>query len=191
MRRFAIIPGIIFLLATILTGCGGGSSSNKNAVTSVTVIPTSLSLNAGDVAQLTASAQNSSNTAVSATFTFSSSNPNLVTVSSSGLVCGGVWDTNFIVCNGKNSGGTPVSGSATVTVTASGVTSSPVTVAVHPKVTSVFVDPVAGCTSSTQTQQFTAHACSALVTPHDSTGPCAPSASEVTSQVGSFTWGTV
>src|SRR5215471_6513327 len=104
MRRFAIISGIIFLLGTILTGCGGGSKSNNNAVTSVVVIPTTLSLNDGDVAQLTATAQNSSGNAVTATFTYSSSNPNVITVSSSGLVCGGVWDTSFIVCNGKSSG---------------------------------------------------------------------------------------
>ncbi|HEY6968494.1 MAG TPA: Ig-like domain-containing protein [Candidatus Angelobacter sp.] len=191
MRRFAIIPGIIFLLGTILTGCGGGSKPVNNAVTTVTVTPTSLSLNDGDVVQLTATAQNSAGTAVTATFTFNSSNPNLVTVSSSGLVCGGVWDTNFIVCNGKNGAGTPVSGTTTLTVTASGVTSSPVTVAVHPKVSSVVVDPVAGCTSRTLTQQFTGHACSAQVLPHDSSGPCAPNASEVTSQIGAFSWGTV
>ena len=190
MRRFAIIPGIIFLLATMLVGCGGGSSSNNNAVSTVTVSPTSLSLNAGDVAQITASAQNSSNTTVSANFTFSSSNPNLITISNSGLVCGGVWDANFIVCNGKDSSGNPVSGTANVTATASGVTSSPVAVAVHPKVSTVVVDPVAGCTSSTQTQQFTAHACSPI-TPHDVSGPCAPNASEVTSKVGTFSWGTV
>ena len=191
MRRFAIIPGIIFLLGTILTGCGGGSKPTNNAVTTVVVTPTSLSLNDGDVVQLTATAQNSSGTAVSATFTYSSSNPSLVTVSSSGLVCGGVWDTSFIVCNGKNGAGTPVSGTATITVTASGVSSSPVTASVHPKVSSIVVDPVAACTSSTLTQQFTGHACSALVIPHDSSGPCAPNASEVTSQIGALTWGTV
>ena len=58
-----------------------------------------------------------------------------------------------------------------------GVTSSPVPVAVHPEVTAITVDPVAGCTSSTQTRQFTAHAF------HNAT--------DITSQAGAFTWSVV
>jgi hypothetical protein len=191
MRRFAIIRGLVLFITAALAGCGGGGSSANNVVATVTVSPTSLSLNSGDVAQITATAQNSAKTNVSATFTFNSSNTSLVTVSSSGVVCAGVWDANFIVCNGKDASGNPLSGTANITVTAGGVTSSPTGVSVHPKVTSVMVDPVAGCTSSTQTLQFTAHACSSLATPHDSSGPCAPNAKEITSQVGSLAWTTV
>src|SRR5215510_1089955 len=177
MRRFAIIPGFVLFITAFLAGCGGGGSEPNNTVTKITVIPTTLSLNAGDVTQIAASAQNSAGTTVAATLTFKSSNTNLVTVSTSGLVCGGVWDANFIVCNGKDSIGNPLSGTANITVSSGGITSDPTAVSVHPKVTSVTVDPVAGCTSSTQTKQFTAHAFSG--------------ASDVTSQVGPFFWSTV
>lgn len=190
MRRFAIIPGFILLVTMFVAGCGGGSHTNST-VTQVILSSTSVSLNAGDVVQVTATPENSANSAVSATVTWSSSNTSIVTISSSNgsssaLICGGVWDTSFIVCNGSAATGT-----ANITATASGVTSSPASVTVHPKVSSVVVDPVAGCTSATQTQQFTAHACSAVVVPHDSSGPCAPNAAEITSQIGSFSWATV
>lgn len=190
MRRFAIIPGFILFLAAMLAGCGGHSSSNN--VTQVTISPTALSLNSGDVVQITATANNSAGTTVpNASVTFGTSNSSLATISPSGLVCGGVWDTQFIVCNGDDTSGNPVAGNATVTASAEGVTSAPVPVTVHVKVTSIVVDPVAGCTSTTLTQQFTAHACSSLASPHDSTGPCAPNAKQVSTQIGPFTWGTV
>src|SRR6266404_5575437 len=189
--RSVIICGFTLLLAMVLAGCGSKSSTttNSNQVTSVTVSPNSVSLNAGDVLQVTAIAANSAGSPVTATFTFSSSNVALVTVSPTGLVCGGVWDSAFVVCNGT-SAGSPLSGSATITATGQGVVSSPVSVSIHPKITSIIVDPVAGCTSATQAQPFTAHACSSLVTPHDSTGSCAPNAKDITTAVGPLTWST-
>ncbi len=187
MRSWVGNTGILFICAALLAGCGGVSKPN-NTVTQVTLNPTSLSLASGDVAQISATALNSANAPVAATFTFTSSNTALVTVSPAGLVCGGVWDSSFIVCKGTDSAGNPLSGSATITATAGGVNSTPLTVALHLSVSAVFVDPVAGCTSVKQTQQFTAHACSAAATPHDSSGPCSPNAKEITSQVGAFTW---
>jgi hypothetical protein len=89
-------------------------------------------------------------------------------------VCGGVWDSTFVVCNGTDSLGNPVSGTAIITATAQGVTSGPVNVAVHPSVTSVSVEPVSGCFSIGQTHTFIAHAF------HNAT--------EITSQVGNFSW---
>ncbi len=189
MRRFAIIPGLVFFLAAILAGCGGGSANNS--VTQVALTPTALSLNSGDVVQVTATANNSANAAVSTTFTFNTSNSAIASVSPAGLICAGIWDAAFIVCNGDDASGNPVSGTANITASAQGITSSPTPVTVHVKVTSVVVDPVPGCTSSTQTQQFAAHACSSIATPHDAVGPCAPNAREVTSLTGPFTWGTV
>jgi hypothetical protein len=203
MRRFAIIPGVALLILGALAGCGGHSSSTNttNTVSQVIMSPTSISLNAGDVTTVTATPENSSNGSVTAALTFNSSNTGIATVTppgangqtapNSALICAGVWDSNFINCNGKNSSGNPLSGTANITASAGGVTSSPVVITVHPKVTSVVVDPVAGCTSSTLKQQFTAHACSSLVLPHDSSGPCAPGATEVSSQVGPFIWGTI
>jgi trimeric autotransporter adhesin len=201
MRRFAIILGFLLILVA-LAGCGGHSSTpnTTNTVTQVVISPTAISLNAGDVATITANPENSSNASVIATITFNSSNTSIATATppgangqtgtTSALICAGVWDSNFINCNGKNASGNPISGTANITASAGGVTSSPVVVTVHPKVTSVVVDPVAGCTSSTQKQQFAAHACSSLVLPHDSSGPCAPNATEITSQVGPISWGT-
>lgn len=194
MRRVAVILGFILPIIAVLTGCGGGGNSNT-AITQVILSPTSISMNAGDVIQITAIAEDSSNNAHTANFTFNSSNTSIATIAnsngaSSALICAGVWDTNFINCNGT-SAGVPLTGTANITASASGITSGPAVITVHPKVSSVVVDPVAGCTSTAQTRQFTAHVCSTLVTPHDSSGPCAPNAHEITNVAGPVTWSTV
>ncbi len=178
MHRSAIVTLLILSISGILAGCGGSSNKANNTVTQVILSPTSFSLNSGDVAQIAATAENSANTAVSANFTYASSNTSAVTISNAGLICAGTWDslTNPVVCNGL-SGGNPVTGTSNVTVTAAGIKSSPATVTVHPKITKVTVDPVAGCTSSSQSTQFTAHAFSGV--------------NDVTSQIGQFTWGTL
>ena len=195
MRRFATIPGFILSFIFILAGCGGGSSP-KSTVTQVILSTTTLSMNAGDVVQVSATPEDASKNPVTANVSFSSSNTSVITISNSNgaasaLLCAGVWDSSFIVCNGTNSSGSAISGTANITATASGVTSTPLTITVHPKVTSVVVDAApSGCTSSTHTQQFTAHACSSFVVPHASSGPCAPNAAEITSGIGSFAWST-
>src|SRR5205807_514867 len=96
-----------------------------------------------------------------------------------GLICAGIWDslTTPINCNGF-SGGNGITGTANITVSASGINSTPATVTVHPKITKVTVDAVVpGCVSDTQTTQLTAHAMSGAM--------------DVTSQVGQFNWGAV
>ncbi|HZU32497.1 MAG TPA: hypothetical protein VFB79_15375 [Candidatus Angelobacter sp.] len=175
MQPSAIQTAFLFLLLLItLAGCGGKSSTN-NTVSQVNVSPASVSLVAGQVVQINASAVNATNTPVTTTFTFNSSNTSVASISPAGLVCGGVWDTNFVVCNGNDTSGNPISGTATLTVTAQGITSGPVSVSVHPSVTSVSVDaPSAGCFSVLQTHQFVAHAF------HNQT--------EITSTVGNITW---
>lgn len=169
---------LMILLAGFLAGCGGGSKSANSKVAQVLISPASASLVAGQVLSLSVTAVNSNNSNVPATFTFNSSNTSVATISPSGLVCGGIWDSTFVVCNGTDTLGNPVSGSATITATASGVTSGPVTVAVHPSVTSVSVDPLSGgtCLSAGDTHQFKAHAF------HNGT--------EITNQVGDFSWST-
>jgi hypothetical protein len=130
---------------------------------------------AGQVVTLSASAVNSANTVVSTTFTFNSTNTSIATISPQGSVCAGVWDSAFVVCNGNDAHGSAISGTAIVTATAAGVTSGPVTVAVHPAITSVSVDPVVEpCFSITQTHQFVPHAFN--------------NGTEITSQVGNFSW---
>ncbi|HEY1936361.1 MAG TPA: Ig-like domain-containing protein [Candidatus Angelobacter sp.] len=166
---------LIVLFLTFLTGCGGSSSSSNSTVASVTLTPASISLEAGQVVSITASAVNSANGTLTTTFTFNSSNTAVATVSPAGQVCAGVWDSIFVVCNGLDASQNPISGTATITATANGVTSGPVSVSVHPSVTAITIDPPpSGCFSIAQTHQFVAHAF------HNGT--------EITNQVGNFTW---
>lgn len=197
MRQYAILAGLI-LITLIATGCGG-KGTTTTPVTQVVVTPTGLAMNSGDVAIIVATPEDASNSAVTGnTVTYATSNTALVNVSPTGLVCAGTWDAMFINCNGNNSSGNPVAGNATITASSGGITSAPVPVTVHIKVTSVAVTGPAsgtpatgGCTSVTMTAQFTAHACSSTATPHDASGPCAPDAKDITSQAGQFTWGTI
>lgn len=176
--RAAAGGAAIAIFLVLLAGCGGGSSSGSNStkVAQVVITPATISLVAGQVTGVATAAVNSSNVAVTTTFTFSSSNTTVATVSPAGLVCGGVWDSTFVVCNGNDVHGNPITGTATVTATAGGVTSGPVSVAVHPSITSVTVDGLSSgtCLSVAQTHQFTPHAF------HNGT--------EITGSVGNFLW---
>jgi trimeric autotransporter adhesin len=192
MQFRSVRKGFVLLVAAALAGCGGGStpvSTSPKTVTQVTLSPSSVSLVAGQVFQVSAGAQSSSGSPPNPapTITFNSSNTSVATVSSSGLVCGGVWDSFFIVCNGNDKLGNPIAGSTTITASAQGVTSVPAQVTVHPALSSIVVDPAAGCFSNKTTHQFTAHACSSAA-PHDVSGPCAPNGKEITSLVGPFGW---
>lgn len=166
---------LIALFVSLTAGCGGSKSANTT-VAAVTIGTSSLSLVAGEVVGLRVSAVNSADASVPTTFTFNSSNTQIATVSPGGSVCAGVWDSAFVVCNGLDANGNPISGTAIITATAAGgVTSGPVTVAVHPSITSVTVDGVTEpCFSITQTHQFVAHAF------HNAT--------EITNQIGNFSW---
>jgi hypothetical protein len=174
--RYPLFTGIslIALFVSWIAGCGGSKSANTT-VAAVNVSPASISMVAGQVVGLNVSAVNSANANVTTTFTFNSSNTKIATISPQGNVCAGVWDSAFVVCNGSDAQGNPISGTAIITATAASVTSGPVTVAVHPSITSVTIDPVTQpCFSTTQTHQFVAHAF------HNTT--------EITDQIGSFTW---
>ena len=166
---------LLALFVSLAAGCGGSKSANTT-VAAVTIGASSLSLVAGEVVGLRVSAVNSADASVATTFTFNSSNTQIATVSPAGNVCAGVWDSSFVVCNGSDANGNPISGTAIITATAAGgVTSGPVTVAVHPSITSVTVDGVTEpCFSITQTHQFVAHAF------HNAT--------EITNQIGNFSW---
>ncbi|HET9741539.1 MAG TPA: hypothetical protein VFQ00_02210 [Terriglobales bacterium] len=168
--------------AGILASCGGHHSTPApNPATTVVASPTSLSLEFGEVEALSYQVLDSTNTPISPTpaATFSSANPALVTVTSSGAVCGGVFDANNIGCQVvKDSSGNPVSGTVNVTVTSDGL-STVVPIFVHAHVNSVVVSGPANpplCISQNQTEQFTARAFSGT--------------QDITSTVGSFTWST-
>ena len=201
MQRSFSTAVIIIMLSQILllAGCGGGSSSktNANQVAQVTLPITTLSLNPGEVENVgIPTAVNAGGGQVSGvTFTFNSSNPSVASVKGDGSVCGGTWDSTFVVCTGTTANGQPVTGKAIITATAQGVSSAPVTVTVHPVVTFITTGPSgpippSGCLSHGSTLQFTATACSTQVTPHDASGVCAPNATDITSQVLPFTWTT-
>jgi len=174
--RYPLFAGMVLvaLFVSLAAGCGGSKSAN-NTVAAVRVGSSSLSMVAGEVVTLNVLAVNSDNANVSTTFTFNSSNTQIATVSPAGSVCAGVWDSAFVVCNGLDAQNNPITGTAIITATAAGVTSGPVTVAVHPSITRVTIDSVTEpCFSIAQTHQFVAHAF------HNST--------EITNQIGNFSW---
>src|SRR5574337_1720057 len=113
---------VLATLVALLTGCGGGGSSGSTTVNvaSITLSPAIASLNFGDTLQFTATALDANKNPVTPTFTFASSNPNIVGISSAGLACGGRWDANFVNCTAG-----PV-GIVQITASAKGVTSPPV-----------------------------------------------------------------
>src|SRR5579864_2728506 len=165
---------LIILFVSLMPGCGGSKKTNTT-VAQVRIAPAVLSMVAGQVVGINASAVNSDNNTVSTTFTFNSTNTSIASISPQGNVCAGIWDSAFVVCNGSDAAGNPISGTAIITATAAGVTSGPVTVAVHPSITSVSIEPVTqSCFSIAQTHQFVAHAF------HNGT--------EITNQIGNFSW---
>lgn len=188
MQSYALKVGLALFLAAALAGCGGGYGSGSGtavnpatAVAQVSLTPASLSVVAGEVVQLSFSAVNASGGAVSPTptFTFNSSNTKIATVSPAGLVCGGVWDSFFITCNGNDAQGNPVAGTALITATAGGVSSAPTPATVHASVTSIQISQTSGntfpnCNTLKQASQLQAKVL------HGTT--------DITSQVGPLAW---
>ncbi|HTC93493.1 MAG TPA: hypothetical protein VK699_08580 [Terriglobales bacterium] len=200
--RSAVVGFILIILTMIifLAGCGGGHSNTIGPITTITLTPNpTVSLNAGDVIQMTASATDAKGNAVTnQTFTFNSNNSSIVQMSSTStniaLLCaGGEWEdnqhnaslTNPIICAPHPA--TPPAqpafnfGQANITVTAQGATSNSVAVSVHPNVARVVVTqaplppPLTDCVPQGQGITYSASA-------FDSAG------TNITSQVGSFTW---
>ena len=115
-------------------------------VASVTVSPASASVPAGQTAQLTATAKDASgNTLTGRTITWTSSNPSVATVSSSGLVSG------------------VVAGSATITATSEGKSGTAAITVTTVPVASVTVSPASATVFVNQTLQLGA-------TPKDANG---------------------
>jgi hypothetical protein len=180
--RVLFAVAAIFLL-TFLPGCGGGSPAN-NGVTAINLNPTSISLNEGTVASLSAIATNSAGGVVAADISFTSSNTSIATISSGGLICAGVWDSSIINCNATQ--GQAGVGQVTITATATdfpGVTAT-ATVYVHERVDQVVAIIGNACTSMGQPVTISGKAYSTSA-PGCSTGqPC-----DITSTVGPFAFG--
>jgi hypothetical protein len=153
MSRFA--SGIS--LATVVVACLISSAcSNSNSGTTVTpdqvpasvdlcLAPTTtcagglnVSLEVGQFQALTATGLNPVAQVLTETFSYQSSNPAVLTISTNGAACAGTWDslTTPTTC-------TPgLTGTAEVTATALGVSSPPVTIYVHQHITRVSISKV-------------------------------------------------
>jgi hypothetical protein len=180
MRQFSVVRVVSALLTAIflslLAGCGGNSATKNPVVAQIVLTPTTVSLNEGSVATISAIAENSSGATIAADITFTSSNPSIATISTGGAICGGVWDSSFIVCNATIG----QAGVGQVTITAkSGSATATLTVYVHEQVDRVVVNPLGGCTTMGQVVTVTA---SAFNTTAPGCSPAAPC--DITSTVG-------
>jgi len=184
MRRFPVLSVLAVLLTAtllaLLAACGGGSKANTNVAT-ITLTPTTVSLNEGGVASLSATATNSAGNIVAADLTFTSSNGNIATISSSGAVCAGFWDANFVNCQ-------PTLGQAGVgqvsIMASSGSVSASTTVYVHLQVDRVVVNPLSTCITQGQMIPATASVYSTSAPGCSPSAPC-----DITSTVGPITFG--
>jgi hypothetical protein len=129
MRRFFSLSAVALLALSFgLTACGGGGSST-GAVSTVTISPTFVSLTPGGVQQLTITATDKNSTQIFNQITTATSDNANVSVTSTGLVCAGTWDslTTPIVCTPS----TTVPVTANLTIAVGGVSATVVPVYVH------------------------------------------------------------
>ncbi len=184
MRRFSAAPVLAALFAvlilSLLPGCSG-TSTTTSAVTQLILSPTTLSLNTGQVAQITAIPENASGGTVVADVSYISSNPNLVSVTAGGFVCAGVWDANFINCNPVP--GTAGIGSATITATTANAVTATVVAHAHLQADRIVVDPISGCVSMGTTPTYTATVYNTTAPGCSTINPC-----DITSSVGPITF---
>jgi trimeric autotransporter adhesin len=169
MYRFCALLVLLVLSIPVglsITGCqtnvgaycnGLGYGPLTSQVESITLQPetTGISLSWGQTGQLLTPTANTCKGASSTItkFNYGSSNLYLADVSPTGAVCGGTWNRNspggiadFTICTppAGSSGGTCTSTSCGVvqlSVSASGVSSNPVNVYVHPPITSIAISP--------------------------------------------------
>jgi hypothetical protein len=149
MGRLAAGVAVILIAggAGLLVGCSHSqavtSTTNQPVPAIITLNPSpTLSLEVGTTQTFTATPESSSATAVTTTVSYQSTNPSVLTISTSGLACAGTWDSlsSPTIC-------TPgPSGVAQVMATAQGVSSPATTVYVHQHIDSVVVAPVPGQT---------------------------------------------
>jgi trimeric autotransporter adhesin len=160
---------------------GEGYGLKLTSVATITLQPqtTGISLAYGQTQQLASPTAKTckGNTATVSSYTYGTTNNQIVDVSPTGNLCAGTWNRNsgggipnYTICNYPSplpsTGGSPY-GTAFVTATGSGVTSNQVTVYTHPQVTAVslVLEPVGnptqtinGCLSQTQTAQLDSQA---------------------------------
>ena len=173
-RLLAAFISLVFLLS--IAGCGGSGVQTPVAA-SIALSPSTLSLNEGQVSAVSAIARDGTGTVVAVDFTFSSSNSALASISSAGLVCGGQFDTNSIVCSPNGDG------QVTITVT-SGNVSATGTVYVHKQVDRVVMQSFNDCESMGTPLNPVAAAYNTSAPGCSISAPC-----DITSTVGPFVFG--
>ncbi len=163
MRRFAAL-GLAVLFVLAWSGC---SSNSSGTVTQIIMTPAGMSLRWGEARQLTAQPETAAGGPINTqAITYASSNSSLVTISTAGVVCAGVWDSNFFVCSPPSSSviSTCMANNscyATVTASIASGVSGKTTVVLHPTVASVGITSSLGagqCVSQGSTAVLTAHA---------------------------------
>lgn len=181
MRQFSAARGLAALIVlgslVSITACGGGTKVGTPVATSIILTPSTVSVTEGQVVTLTATALDYNGNTVVVDMTFSSSNSALASVSSAGLVCGGQFDSDNIVCSPNGDG------QATITVS-SGSVFATAPVYVHKQVDRVVVNPMSGCESSGTLLNPSASAYNTSAPGCSNSAPC-----DITSTVGPFTYG--
>jgi len=181
LRAKGLLWAAVVVTSVVLAGgCGGHKPPGVSPfVAKINLTPSgSTSLQAGGILTFAALAQNSSNGTVAATITWMSSDNSILNVAPNGVACAGHWDPSYANCTPGNTG------LVSVTATASGTSSVPTLVFVHPPIDNITVTGVLltgipvqqPCLSQGQTMTVEAHAFSQGV--------------DVTSSVGPFTWST-
>jgi hypothetical protein len=186
MRRFLTLVCLLFLAlpaGITISGCyrnpagnycnGLGYGLKNTDVYAITLQPQTagLSLAFGQTRQIAApTAVTCKGTAASvSSYTYGTTNNQLVDVSPSGNICAGVWNRNsgggipdYTICNFPNplptTGGLPYA-TAFVSAAADSVVSNPVTVYVHAQVSSISLVGPQQCLSQGQLAQLDAQAC--------------------------------
>ncbi len=181
MRQFSTARwlAVLISLGSLLwiSGCGGAAKVQTPVAASLILSPSTLSLNEGQVGNINVTALDYNGRVVTVDLTFSSSNSALASVSSAGIVCGGKFDSNNVVCSPNGDG------QATITVT-SGSASATAPIYVHKQVDRVVVNPISGCESSGTLLNPSASAYNTTAPGCSNTSPC-----DITSTVGPFAFG--
>ena len=168
-----------------LGGCGGHKPPGPSPFPAkITLSPaTSASVQTGSTISFSASAQNASNSAISASFTYQSSNTDILNLAANGVACAGKWDAQFVTC-------TPgASGVARVTASALGSTSAPTLIFVHPPIDNIQISQVVAANSPPPAcpgQQIVPAACAVPFTANNS---CLSSNQQMTLQATAFSKG--
>ncbi len=163
-----------------LGACGGHKPAGPSPFPAkVTLSPApSTSLQQGSILTFSASAQNGSNSNISPTFTFQSSDTSILNIAPNGVACAGRWDATFTTC-------TPMgTGAVQVTVSALGATSPPTVVFVHAPIDKITVTEA----PPSQVPPPTAEPCVVMGQTTTLQATAWSQNSDITSTVGPFTW---